>query len=78
VLRRPLGGDTRACRSLFVIVYAIRDLTSRHDHPFGEAVDVFVRREDADRFIEEVRGDEPELAENVRIEERELRAGNLN
>ena len=35
----------------------------------------FVRREDADRFIEEVRGDDPEIASNLRIEERELDAG---
>jgi hypothetical protein len=27
---------------------------------------------DAERFIEEVRGDEPELARHLRIEEREL------
>ena len=30
--------------------------------PGGAAVDTFVRREDAERFIEEVRGDDPELA----------------
>jgi hypothetical protein len=30
------------------------------------------------RFIEEVRGDEPELAKSLRIEERELEAGELN
>lgn len=29
-------------------------------------------------FIEEVRGDDPELAEHLRIEERELEAGGLN
>jgi hypothetical protein len=39
---------------------------------------VFVRRDDAEQFIEEVRGDEPELAPNLRIEERELEAGGLN
>jgi hypothetical protein len=32
----------------------------------------------ADRFIEEVRGDDPELAANLRIEERELEAGGRN
>jgi hypothetical protein len=32
----------------------------------------FIRREDAERFIEQVRGDEPELASYLRIEEREL------
>jgi hypothetical protein len=39
---------------------------------------VFVRREDAERFIEELRGDDPELAASLRIEERELEAGGLN
>jgi hypothetical protein len=39
---------------------------------------VFVRREDAERFIEEVRGDEPELAAKLRIDERDLEAGGLN
>jgi hypothetical protein len=37
-----------------------------------------VRREDAERFIEEVRGDEPELAPKLWVEERELGAGGLN
>jgi hypothetical protein len=37
-----------------------------------------VRREHAERFIEEVRGDDPELAGYLRIEERELEAGGLN
>jgi hypothetical protein len=44
---------------------------STPDHPLGDAVKTFIRREDAERFIEEVR-DEPELAEHLRIEEREL------
>lgn len=38
----------------------------------GDAIDVFVRREDAERFIEEIRGDEPKLATRLRIEERVL------
>ena len=46
--------------------------------PLGDALDVFVRREHAERFIEEVRGDDPELASYLRIEERELAAGGLN
>ena len=33
---------------------------------------VFVRREDAERFIEGVRGDDPEVAEKLRSDEREL------
>jgi hypothetical protein len=36
------------------------------------------RREDSGRFIAEVRGDDPELASNLRIEERELKANELN
>ena len=47
-------------------------------HPLGEFVDVFVRREDAERFIEDVRGDEPELGKDLRIEERELETGTVN
>jgi len=33
---------------------------------------VFIRREDAERFIEEVRGDDPEVAASLRMEERVL------
>ena len=36
---------------------------------------MLVRREDAERFIAEVRGDDPELASYLRIEEGELEAG---
>ena len=51
----------------------LRDhLRSSRDHPFGNAVETFVRREDAERFVEEVRSDDPELASYLRIEEREL------
>jgi hypothetical protein len=39
---------------------------------------VFIRREDAERFIEEVRGDDPVMAEKLRIEERELEVGGVN
>jgi hypothetical protein len=39
---------------------------------------VYVRREDVEPFIEEVRGDDPQLASDLRIEERELEAGGLN
>jgi len=47
-------------------------------HTLGDAIETFLRREDAERFVEEVRGDEPELARYLRIEERELEAGGLN
>ena len=36
---------------------------------------MFVRREDAERFIEEVRGDLREIAAMLRIEKRELESG---
>jgi hypothetical protein len=39
---------------------------------------VFIRREDAERFIEDTRSDDPELAESLRIEERELRRPESN
>ena len=50
---------------------------SRPDH-VGNACAVFVGREDAKRSIEEVGGDEPELAAKLRIEERELDSRGLN
>jgi hypothetical protein len=43
-----------------------------------DSVEVSIRREDAERLIEDVRGDDPELASYLRIEERELEAGELN
>ena len=39
---------------------------------------MFVRREDAECFIEEVRGGDSDLASYLRIEERELEGGGLN
>lgn len=44
----------------------------------GDAVETFIRREDAERFIEEVRGDDAEVASHLRIERRELEAGQRN
>jgi hypothetical protein len=46
--------------------------------PLGDAVEVFVRRENAERFVEEVRGDDPALAGFLRIKKRELEAGERN
>jgi hypothetical protein len=61
-----------------VIVYAVIDDVLSPDFPLGDSLEVFIRREDAERFIEEVRGDDPELAAKLRIEERELEVGGLN
>ena len=61
-----------------MIVYAIIDVRSSRDHPLGDAIETFIRREDAERFIDEVRGAEPGIAAKLRIEERELDAGGAN
>jgi len=39
-----------------LIVYAIVDVRSSPDHPLGDALETFIRREDAERVIAEVRG----------------------
>jgi hypothetical protein len=49
-----------------LIVYTVELDSSSPSHPFGEAT--FARREHVDRFIEEVRKEEPELASHLRIE----------
>ena len=41
-------------------------------------MNTFLLREDAERFIEEVRGNDPELAGYLRLEERELEVGGPN
>ena len=61
-----------------MIVYAVVDDALSSDFPLGVKLEVFIRRADAERFIEEVRGDEPEMAAKLMIEERELEAGGLN
>jgi hypothetical protein len=61
-----------------VIVYAVIDHQLSPDFPLGDALEVYLRRQAAERFIAEVRGDEPELAKDLRIEERELEAGGPN
>jgi hypothetical protein len=45
-------------------VFAVVDLRR------GDAVQVFVHRKDAARFLERVREDDPKLAARLRIEER--------
>ena len=61
-----------------MIVYAVVDDALSPDFPLGVELEVFVRREDAERFIEKIRRDDPELARDLRIEERELETGGLN
>jgi hypothetical protein len=50
-------------------VFVILDERTSLEHPLGDAVETFLQREDAERFIEDVRGDDPELASYLRIEE---------
>lgn len=45
-----------------MIVYAVIDDALSPDFPLGDALEVFVRCEDAERFIEAVRGDDLSLA----------------
>jgi hypothetical protein len=61
-----------------VVVCAVIDDSLSPTFPLGDAVETFIRREDAEHFIEEVRGDDHELAASLRIEERDLEAGGLN
>lgn len=61
-----------------MIVYAVIDDALSPDFPLGDALEVFIRRDDAEQFIEQVRGDDPELAAKLRIKERELEAGGVN
>ena len=58
-----------------MLVYAVVDGSLSPDFPLGDSLEVFIRREDAERFIEEVHGDDPEVEAKLRIEERELEAG---
>jgi hypothetical protein len=47
-----------------VLVYTVVDDSLSLTFPLGDALEVYIRREDAERFIAEVRGDDPELASN--------------
>jgi hypothetical protein len=49
-----------------VRVYVILDDSTGLAHPLGDAVESFIRREDAERFVEEVGGDDPEDAAKLR------------
>ena len=55
-----------------MIVYAVVDDALSPDFPLGVELEVFIRREDAVRFIEEARGDDPDVGAKLRIDERGL------
>ena len=61
-----------------MIVYAVIDDTLSPDFPLSVELETFIHREDAERFIEDVRSDDPDLAHHLRVEERELEACGLN
>ena len=61
-----------------MIVYAVVDDSLTPTSPLGDAIEVFIRREDAERFIDEVRDDDPDLATYLRIERRTLDTGTGN
>jgi hypothetical protein len=71
-------GRTGRTRPERVIVYTVVDDAFSPDFPLGDAIETFIRRADAERFIEEVRGDDPEMAAKLRIEERAIEAGGTN
>jgi hypothetical protein len=50
--------------------YVIVDDALSPGFPLGDVVETFIRHDDAEPFVEEVRGDESELARYLRIEER--------
>ena len=77
-LMLPPCSPKRSLRSIAaMIVYAVVDDALSPDFPLGDSLEVFIRRDDAERFIVGVRGDDPELA-RLRIEERELQSGGRN
>jgi len=47
------------CYRLPLLVYAIVDRSSS-DNPLGDAIETFIRREDAEQFIARVKGDDPQ------------------
>ena len=59
-------------------VFGIVDDSLSPGFRLGDALETFIRREDAERFIEEVHGDDPQLASYPAIEERDLEAGGRN
>lgn len=55
-----------------MFVYAVVDDALSPDFPLGDSLEVFIRRADAERFSEDVLGDDPEVAAKLPIEERVL------
>ena len=71
VMRRALQPRRRT-----LIVYSVDLRSMGGNHPFGR--ETFTRREEAERFIEELGREDSELGSALRIEEHELEAGGDN
>jgi hypothetical protein len=50
-----------------MVVYAVVDGSLSPTSPLGDAIDTFLRREDADQFIARVRRDDPQLASRAQL-----------
>jgi hypothetical protein len=61
-----------------VIVCGAVDDALSPDFPLGDSLEVFIRREDAERSSTRCAGTIPRVAAKLRIEERELDARGLN
>jgi hypothetical protein len=51
------------------------DVRSSPDRPLGDAIETFIRPEDAGRFVEEVRGDDSDGAGYLRKKDAKREAG---
>jgi hypothetical protein len=62
-----------------VIVYALIDSRDEPgEHPFGDAVDVYLDRQAAEQGLRRIIRDEPEWKPYISFVEIELTTGNLN
>jgi hypothetical protein len=71
VMRRALQPRRRT-----LVVYSVDLRSMGGNHPFGR--ETFTRREEAERFIEELGREDSELGSALRIEEHELEVGEDN
>jgi hypothetical protein len=71
VMRRAVRPRKRTLR-----LYSVDLRSMGGNHPFGR--ETFSRREEAERFIEELGREDSELGSALRIEEHELEAGEDN
>jgi hypothetical protein len=55
---------------VLMLVYAVVGESLSPSSSLGDWIDVFILREDAERFIEKIRDGDPRLASFLRIEER--------